>query len=132
MNKKELIKILLVDDDDTLLINLETLLTLSGYEIIKAANGKEGLSKAKIDTPGIIISDIRMPFMDGQEFLLELKKNNKTKNIPFIFLTGINDVNEMEKSIANGADIYLTKPYKSKLILSSIHELIDEKNTYQN
>ena len=79
--------ILLIEDDRALRENTEELLELSGYSMITAPNGKIGIQLAKEKLPDIIVCDIMMPEVDGYGVLKDLSSDEKTKHIPFIFLS---------------------------------------------
>lgn len=113
-------KILLIEDDQVLRENTAELLELSGYEIYKASNGKEGLIMAKTILPDAIICDIMMPEIDGYEVLKQLSKNEKTQLIPFIYLSAKTKHNDVRKGMNLGADDYITKPFTEEELVSAI------------
>ena len=82
--------VLLIEDDVILRENTAELLELSNYKVLKASNGKTGLSLAKEHQPDIIICDIMMPELDGYGVIEKLSKSKTTKYIPFIFLSAKN------------------------------------------
>lgn len=116
MNKK----ILLIEDDPEVLINLETLLSEEGYDVITAENGFEGVKSAKENIPDIIICDVLMPKMTGYEVLKTLSLIDSTETIPFLFLTAKTEVKDIREGLKLGADDYLLKPYDSDELLEAI------------
>ncbi len=112
--------ILIIEDENDVRKNLEDLLSAEGYEILSATNGVEGYKLAVTAEPDLIISDIRMPVMDGFDLLEKLQENAATELIPFIFLTAKTEIKEMRKGMINGADDYITKPYKAEEVLNAI------------
>ncbi len=112
--------ILLIEDDRALRENTEELLELSGYSVLTASNGKIGIETAKENMPDIIICDIMMPEADGYEVLENLSTNEKTKQIPFIFLSAKTEHKEIRKGMDLGADDYLTKPFEEEDLLSAV------------
>ena len=112
--------ILLIEDDRALRENTEELLELSGYMVLTAPNGKLGIELAKEKIPDLIICDIMMPIIDGYGVLENISKDEKTKQIPFIFLSAKTEQKEIEKGIKLGADDYLTKPFEEEDIISTI------------
>lgn len=113
-------RILLIEDDVALRENTAELLELSGYTLETAANGRIGIQKAKSNPPDIIICDIMMPEMDGYSVLQEMIKEERTKHIPFIFLSAKTEHKEIRKGMDLGADDYITKPFEEEELLSAI------------
>ena len=114
------VKILLIEDDSVLRDNTAELLELSGYKVIKASNGKEGLKMAITNPPDIVVCDIMMPEMNGYEVLEKLSENRKLKFTPFIFLSAKTEHHEIRKGMNMGADDYITKPFTEDELLSAI------------
>lgn len=112
--------ILLIEDDRALRENTEELLELSGYSMITAPNGKIGIQMAKEKLPDIIVCDIMMPEVDGYGVLKELSSNDKTKHIPFIFLSAKTEHKEIRRGMDLGADDYLTKPFEEEDLINAI------------
>lgn len=117
-------KILLIEDDVTVRENTAELLELSDYEVVTAANGKQGLEKAKAELPDIIVCDIMMPELDGYDVLSNLSKDSKTSSIPFIFLSAKTEHKDIRRGMDLGADDYLTKPFEEAELLSAIESRI--------
>jgi len=103
-------KILVVDDNEMNVDILEMDLRERHYRVFKAYNGIDGIAIANEEVPDLILLDIQMPGIDGLETLKRLRANNKTKDIPVILLTGLNDPRSIESGFSAGADEYLTKP----------------------
>lgn len=112
--------ILLIEDDSALRENTAELLELSGYTVFTAPNGKIGIEKAKKESPSIIICDIMMPEVDGYGVLEAVASEEKTKHIPFIFLSAKTEHKEIRKGMDMGADDYLTKPFDEEELLSAV------------
>lgn len=112
--------ILLIEDDRALRENTEELLELSGYSVMTAPNGKIGIELAKENLPNIIICDIMMPVVDGYGVLENLTADEKTKQIPFIFLSAKTEHKEIRKGMNLGADDYLTKPFEEEDLISAV------------
>ncbi|PIB25548.1 response regulator [Maribacter sp. 4G9] len=113
-------QILLIEDDKALRENTEELLELSGYSVLTASNGQIGIQFAKQNLPDIIICDIMMPLIDGYGVLKELSSDEKTKHIPFIFLSAKTEHKEIRKGMDLGANDYLTKPFEEEELISAI------------
>jgi DNA-binding response OmpR family regulator len=105
-NKK---KILVVDDDNNLRKVLSDKLSLSGFDTITASNGKEGLEKALEFHPDVILLDILMPIMNGQQMLKELREDAWGKTAKVIMLTVIEDVASIAQAVEDGSLAYLIK-----------------------
>jgi CRP-like cAMP-binding protein len=113
-------KILLIEDNTEMRENTAEILEFAGYHVATAVNGREGIQKARDESPDLILCDIMMPEMDGYAVLFLLNKDPKTAGIPFIFLTAKADKSEIRKGMNLGADDYLTKPYEEMELLDTI------------
>ncbi|WP_299799362.1 response regulator [uncultured Maribacter sp.] len=113
-------RILLIEDDKALRENTEELLELSDYSVITASNGRIGIEAAIENLPDLIICDIMMPEVDGYGVLENLSSNEKTKQIPFIFLSAKTEHKEIRKGMDLGADDYLTKPFEEEDLMSAV------------
>lgn len=120
-------RLLVVEDDQMLRKNLLDLLEGEGYETYGAENGKVGLKIAKDILPDLILCDIVMPVMDGFELLDELQKDNSTKTIPFVFLTGKVEREYLRRGMDLGADDYLFKPFDIQELLNVIKARLKKK-----
>ena len=113
--------ILIVEDDENVRTFLMLLLSEQGHAVVEAANGQEGLARAREHRPGLIISDGLMPVMDGFQFLQALKADAGLSNIPFIFLSAVfTGQRELELARSLGADAFLVKPQKPAVILEAV------------
>ena len=113
-------KVLLIEDDTTLRENTAELLELENYKVIKASNGKDGLDFAKKELPDVIVCDIMMPKLDGYGVLEGISKSERTKYIPFIFLSAKTERKDVRKGMNLGADDYITKPFEEEELLTAI------------
>jgi len=118
-------KILIVDDDPTLINFLEPVFSKKNVETISAVNGLDALEKIGKKVPDLIISDIMMPKMDGYELYNKLQENPKTVGIPFIFLSSKDDPTEQLKGLRMGASEYLTKPFDLNKLVMTATEAIE-------
>ncbi|MFW9939565.1 MAG: PleD family two-component system response regulator [Candidatus Thorarchaeota archaeon] len=118
--------VFLVEDDNTLVQNLKIFMELNDVKLISAFNGNEGLETlSKLDhLPDIIISDILMPKMDGYDFYMKVAENSEWSRIPFFFLSGKAEPDDVRFGKMLGADDYITKPFKSKELLKKIKKTI--------
>lgn len=118
-------KILVVDDERDVLEVLGTRLNLAGFEVVRACCGKDCIDKAKKEQPDLIILDILMPDMGGDEVAQVLKNNEVTKDIPIIFLTCLfTKQNEKNEGHLVGKNIFVAKPYDIKELLQLISTTI--------
>ncbi|NMC99722.1 MAG: response regulator [Bacteroidales bacterium] len=102
-------RVLLVDDDVTLLDMYKERLQMAGYEVITASNGEEALGKATETLPHVILLDVMMPKINGFDALNILKSTTETKDIPVIILTALTQDNHRQKGMADGASDYVVK-----------------------
>ena len=116
-------KILIIDDEPTNLLGLTDMLN-NDYDVYVARNGTSGIDVAKRLKPNIILLDIIMPGMNGYEVIAALKKDLDTKNIPVIFLTGRNSLDDKTKGLMLGAADYVVKPYDERALTSRINNLL--------
>lgn len=114
-------KILLVDDEPDILEFLSYNLNKEGFHVLTAHNGEEGLKKAKIEKPDLILLDVMMPKMDGIETCAEIKKIEALKNTFVVFLTARTEDFSQLAGYDAGADDYITKPIKPKILISKIN-----------
>jgi len=112
-------KILVVDDEKMNIIALAHFLKPQ-YEIIVAVDGASALDAAEKHTPDIILLDVIMPDMSGFEVLIKLKDCEATKNIPVIFITGLNSAKDEEKGLSLGAVDYIAKPFNKAIVKSKV------------
>lgn len=115
--------ILIVDDDPKSLKLTGVLLKASGYEILEATDGEQGVELAREEKPDLILMDIMMPRMDGYTACDAIKRDEATKGIPVVMLTAIDYVLNKELAVRMKADGYLTKPFNRQ-------HLLDEVNRY--
>ena len=131
--KKKDIKILLVDDEADILEIVGYNLSQEGYQISTAINGREAVAKAKKVLPHLIIMDVMMPEMDGMEACENIRKIPELNNVIITFLTARSEDYSQVAGFDAGADDYITKPIKPKLLVSKVKALLRRlKETEQN
>ena len=134
MKNKE-IKILLVDDDIDILEIVGFNLEAEGYQILKASNGREAIQTAKTEIPNLIVLDVMMPEMDGIETCENIRKIPELQNTIVTFLTARGEDYSQVAGFDVGADDYITKPIKPKLLVSKVKALlrrIKEKQSFED
>jgi CheY-like chemotaxis protein len=118
--KMQKTKILIVDDNKITLKLIKKYLEGNEFDVEVASNGEECISSVNQSHPDIILLDVMMPKLDGYETIRQLKADDKTKDIPVIIVTALNDVTNQVKSIESGADDFIPKPIEEKLLISKI------------
>ena len=120
-------RILIVDDECSVREMLELYLNLMGYQVTQAPNGKAGLATALDEPPDLIISDCRMPIMNGYDFLKALRDEPETKDIPFFFLSATaEDVVGHSEAERLGVSRCLGKPWSWDELTDAIHNAIGD------
>lgn len=120
-------KILVIEDEYTVRVNLLDLLYAEDFEVIGAENGKVGVELAKTHLPDLIICDVMMPELDGFGVLAALRSSPDTEMIPFIFLTAKTDKMDRRHGMSLGADDYLAKPFTRSELLGVISARFEKK-----
>ena len=120
-------RILLVDDEKDLAESLAFRLRASGYEVILAGDGSEGLDKAKNEKPDLIILDLMLPKMDGYQVCALLKADPKYSKIPIILFSVRAQESDFKLGKEAGGDAYITKPFDSQALLAKIKELLQSQ-----
>lgn len=119
-----LTKILLVDDEQDILDFLSYNLEKEGYQADTATNGRDAINKAKKNPPDLIVLDVMMPGMDGIETCREIRQVDSLKNVLIAFLTARNEDYSQIAGFDVGADDYITKPIKPRVLVSRIKALL--------
>ncbi len=122
--KKNKIKILIVDDEPDIIEILKFNLENEGYKVFSAENGKEALKLADLHLPNLIILDLMMPIMDGIEACERLRKDKKFNNTLIIFLSARGEDYSQVAAFESGADDYVTKPIKPRILNSKVKALL--------
>ena len=122
MSKKN---ILVIDDSNTNLVLLESLLRRDGYTVFSAQNGKEGLDSVDAYKPDLIFLDLKMPEIDGFEFIRKIRNKNEWKDIPIIIVSAISDRETILESIELGVVEYLTKPIDIERVLHLTNNILN-------
>lgn len=126
------IKILVVDDDPDIVEILKYNLKNSGYSVKSSGNGVEAIKKAKKFIPDIILMDVMMPEMSGIEACQEIKNINKLSQAIIIFLSARSEDYTQISAYDAGADDYISKPVKPKILLKKISNIAKKINTEKN
>ncbi len=116
------IKVMIIDDSNTIRKSAEMFLRSSGYEVILAEDGFEAMSKIVDNQPDIIFIDIVMPRLDGYQACMLIKKNPIYQSIPVIMLSSKDGLFDKARGRMVGSNDYLTKPFTTEGLLSIIHK----------
>jgi DNA-binding response OmpR family regulator len=119
-------KILIVEDEESLLKLESILLTSKGYEVRGAPNGQAALSAIEEDLPDLVLLDIMLPEIDGFEVCRRIKNDDRTRHIPVIMLTAKKSREDMARGEKVGADWYITKPFKSAMVIETIQRFLSK------
>jgi len=125
------IKILLIEDDVVLGNSISELLVLSNFEVVWFQDGAEALVYLKNNTPDVIISDLMMPKMNGEELFLKIRKNSKFSTIPFMIITANMDDEVKFKQLQNGVNDFIMKPFKIMELVYKINNVIHLKKNFE-
>ena len=117
-------KILVVEDEESILKLQSILLTIKGYTVEGAMDGQAALEAVVTKNPDLILLDIMLPKIDGFEVCRQVKTNVATRHIPIIMLTAKKSKEDLVKGEQAGADMYITKPYKSSMVIETIQRFL--------
>ena len=118
-------KILIVEDEESLLKLESILLTSKGYDVRGVSNGQQALDAIDEEHPDLVLLDIMLPEIDGFEVCQRIKDNPETKDIPVIMLTAKKSREDMARGEKVGADWYITKPFKSAMVIETIQRFLN-------
>lgn len=120
-------KVLIAEDEPSIVLSLEFLLRGAGYEVAVAANGADAMALAGKDLPDLVVLDVMLPSVDGFEVCRRLRADPATRRARILMLTARGRASEVEKGLAAGADAYLTKPFSTRELLKTVAGLLDPK-----
>jgi diguanylate cyclase len=119
--------ILVIEDDRSIRENLLMTLKCQGFYVLGAADGEEGLNKARTLQPDLILCDIGMPYFDGHQVLQVIRQDHQLATTPFIFLTSQSSYADIRLGMNLGADDYLAKPYKPQELIDAIESCLQKQ-----
>lgn len=117
-------KILLIEDEKDILELIAFNLECSGYDVLKASNGEDGLEIAKKMNPDLVLLDLMLPGMDGFDVCRELKLDKATRKTPVIMLTARGEDTDIVSGLELGAEDYITKPFSPKILIARIRTVL--------
>lgn len=118
-------RLLIVDDEPNLLRAVAACLTTAGYEVSTARSGREALLQLAEAVPDLMISDIRMPGMDGYQLVRQLRGSARTALVPIVFLTAKDETADRIEGFRAGIDAYLTKPFEPDELIAVVNGILN-------
>jgi DNA-binding response OmpR family regulator len=116
--------VLVVDDDPVILKLLEVNFEMEGFQVVRAADGAEGLERAREVLPDIVVLDVMMPRMTGYEVAKALREDGDTAHIPIIFVTARAQSSDVERGMELGVEDYVTKPFDPLDLIDRVNNLL--------
>jgi DNA-binding response OmpR family regulator len=118
------VRILIVEDADSIRRMIEALVAGRGHEVVAVPNGARGLEAARAKTPDLILLDLNLPgSYDGFEVCSRLRADETTKSVPILIISAMDDARSKERALAAGATAYYTKPFSPTALLKEIENL---------
>ena len=117
-------KVLVADDDSSILELIRELLEEDGYDVSSASNGEEALIRVKQQRPDVLLLDFMLPKKDGYEVLVELRENENTRDLPVIMITSQDGILYPQISAAMGATYHVRKPFRTGELLELVARVI--------
>ena len=118
-------RLLVVDDEPNLLRAVAAMLRAEGYEVTTARSGRDALMHVAKSVPDLVVSDIRMPGMDGYQLARSLRDSPRTSLVPIVFLTAKGETEDRVEGFRTGVDAYLTKPFEPEELLAVIRSILN-------
>lgn len=117
-------KVLLIEDEPDISRPLAFRLNKKGLDVVVAQDGEDGLAKSKTESPDLIILDLMLPKLQGEEVCRRIRQDEKTSKVPIIMLTA--KASDVDKIVGKtlGADSYMTKPFEASDLLKEIDRLL--------
>jgi len=124
--------ILIVDDETANLKLLKELLSREGYQVRPADLPQLAINSALAQPPKLILLDVKMPEMDGFEVCRRLKQDERTRDIPIIFVSALQDVQDRVRGFEVGGVDFISKPFQEKEVLARVHTHVSLRNLQLN
>jgi DNA-binding NarL/FixJ family response regulator len=118
-------RLLVVDDEPNLLRAVAAMLRAEGYEVTTARSGRDALMHVAKSVPDLVVSDIRMPGMDGYQLARSLRDSPRTSLVPIVFLTAKGETEDRVEGFRTGVDAYITKPFEPEELLAVIRNILN-------
>jgi DNA-binding response OmpR family regulator len=120
-------KILVADDEPNIVAAVEFLLQRNGYEVHVARNGDEALKLVEEHHPDLVLLDVMMPLRSGYEVCMRMRERPEWQHIKIVMLSAKGRDAEVNKGLATGADLYVTKPFSTRDLIGKINELLETR-----
>ena len=117
-------RVLIAEDEPSIVLSLEFLFAEAGYEVFTAENGAEALRLCEECTPDLLVLDIMLPVVDGFEVCRAVRANPALAATRILILTARGREHEAARGIALGANAYMTKPFGTRELMNTVHELL--------
>jgi len=117
-------KVLIVDDEPSIIVALQFLMEQNGYETLVAFSGEEAMETIARQHPDLILLDIMLPVVDGFEVCQRVRENPEWKDIRIVLVTALGSEANAAKGLALGADAYITKPFANADLVAKVKELL--------
>ena len=118
-------KILIADDEPNIVAAVEFLLRRNGYEVHVARDGEEALELVEACHPDLVLLDVMMPQKSGYEVCMRMRERSDWRHIKIVMLSAKGRDREVNKGLSMGADVYVTKPFSTRELMSKIRELLE-------
>ncbi|MFC3812919.1 response regulator transcription factor [Lacihabitans lacunae] len=128
MNPRKDLKVLIADDEPSILMSLEFLFKKEGYKVLIARDGKEAIEMFDKEQPSILILDIMMPNVDGYSVCAHAKTKYKDRKPKVVFLSAKNKESEIEQGYILGADLYIPKPFSTRELIKKVNLISTDIN----
>ena len=120
-------RILVVEDHPLIAELIETRLRIEGLEPTKALGGLEAIQRVDSESFDLIVLDVMMPDVDGYQVLAHIRGNERTRNVPVMFLTARSSAEDIDRALRMGADHYMTKPFSGAELVRTVKLLLTER-----
>lgn len=120
-------KVLIVDDDPSILLSLDFLVKKAGHQSFIARNGEEALDIYARESPRVILLDIMMPGMDGYDVCARIRQLDRTPRPFIVFLSAKNRELDIKKGFSAGGDLYVTKPFSTRQLVETINKALQDQ-----
>jgi DNA-binding response OmpR family regulator len=117
-------KILIADDEPNIVVALEYLLQRSGYEVYIARDGDEALKQIEAQVPDLVLLDVMMPLRSGYEVCMRIRERTDWQHIKIVMLSAKGRDAEVNKGLAAGAELYITKPFSTRELVEKVKNLL--------
>ena len=121
-------RILIVDDEPSIIVPLQFLMEQNGYETVVAFSGEEAMEAISTNPPDLILLDIMLPIIDGFEVCQRVREKPELDHVRIIMITAMGSEANIAKGLALGADSYITKPFSNAAVVEKVKELLQQKN----